>query len=132
MNEIGKVFLQSNDIGDTKIDSLSVLLPISTTELAEFDSYDTDDATKSRIEEIAERWDELWPQINGAFLEGVESYGTDQRIGGPGFGGFFVFCADDGSKLDCDFSIGFQMSDDVPGWDFSITDWKVEGYQAVY
>lgn len=127
-----KVILQSNDIGGSIIDSLSIRLPISDTEAAEFDCYDIDDASKKRMEEIAFKWDVLWPQIQNAFEEGVESYGTNQKIGGEGFGGFFTFSADEGSELDCDFGIGFQMSDDVPGWDFEITGWTVSGYQAVY
>jgi hypothetical protein len=117
------------------IEGYELLLPINAGELVEFHCFESGDWVLEFLRRINERWETLWPLIEEPFREGVGF--TKQVIGGEGFGGFIQFGAggeedDDRDLRAYDFLVGFQMADDVPGWEFYITDWKVSAWQSVH
>ncbi|MDF1752960.1 MAG: hypothetical protein P1U89_09320 [Verrucomicrobiales bacterium] len=106
-------------------------LPSSNGELLVFHSYDSGEVALDNLQMISEAWSILWPRIELLSIDGIKTHDTGQVISAKTCSGFIEF-PDEEDEDDNDFMIGFQFSNDVPGWDFHIKDWEVSEYQPVY
>lgn len=120
-------------IGDVSLPGFEVLLPTKDDELTEFHIYDDADDTRQALEQALSSWSVVWPKLEAHLLEGMTR--TGQRIGGPGFSGYFEFDPDEDAseEEDYDYLIGFQLEEpEVPGWDAFIKGDEVVDFQPVY
>lgn len=123
--------IDETDFGDGDR-AFTALLPVPPFGSALFASPDLSKTSRDLLADLIRRWESLWPEMLAKMQEGIEDYGTGQKLGSDEFmGAVSAMEKDDYMGDRCDVHVRIEFNE-PPLWDYFLKGSEIVHWQAVF